>query len=153
MVGPALPAIGAPLSHFDGAGDGPSRDTSSAQTPFGAPPHASDVAAYSTLSTSTLPITLAPAGTSRAGVRRSAPMCGLSAWTIPPLEIAHTALLIGRLAGLMPVAGPRPPAGGGVKPPRPGTADCASGVGRAIVVRPPAHATVLFCGATPELRR
>src|SRR5262245_10878236 len=97
------------------------------------------------LSTSTLPTTLAPAGTRRAGVRRSTPMCGLSAWTIPPLEIAQTAFVIGRLAGLIPVCGPRPPPGGPTGgPPREGTADCVNGVLRVIVVRPPGQRGVLF---------
>src|SRR5262245_6509197 len=81
-----------------------------------------------------LPITFDPVGTILTGWRRSVPQRGFRACTIPPLEIAHTAFVIGRLAGLTPDcgAGPRwpavPNAGAGL-----------SGVFRAIAVRPPGH--------------
>src|SRR5215510_4410536 len=80
-----------------------------------------------------LPITFAPAGTIRTGWCKSVPMCGFNACTIPPLEIAHTAFVIGRLAGLTPDcgAGPRPPA--------PSWGVGLSGVLRAIAVSPPGH--------------
>src|ERR1044071_7873876 len=91
------------------------------------------------LSTRMLPTTFAPVGTIRTGARRSDPMCGLSAWTIPPLEIAHTAFVIGRFDGLMPDCGavPRPPAApnGGVG---------LSGVFRVMAVSPPGHVGELF---------
>src|SRR3982751_2557277 len=84
------------------------------------------------LFTSMLPTTFAPAGTIRTGERSSSPMWGLSACTVPSVEIAHTAFVIGRLAGLTPDCGPgpRPPSG----------AFGLSGALRAIAVRPPGHA-------------
>ena len=74
---------------------------------------------------------------------------------MPPLEIAHTALVIGRFAGLIPDCGGRPPTPGGGPPmpptPRPGIADCASGVLRVIAVSAPGHAIVADAGAAPVL--